>query len=118
MLNALREKQRKAAELKSPASDTPDGTADEPANVDPIPTEQHVDDCGFELAYVAGEKQLAAQTASLENLRARANNILAAITLFVWFTAALGILNTDPDKGKVLHPLVTCLCCGQPLSLP
>ncbi|WP_197382858.1 hypothetical protein [Mycolicibacterium mengxianglii] len=76
---------------------------------------------GIELAYNAGIDQLAAQTTTMESLRTRANNILAATALFISFAAGVGLINTDPSRGAVLHPtagvllfavVVALSCCA------
>lgn len=69
-------------------------------------------DTRLALAYAAGEQQLAALTSSMESLRTRANNILAATALFVSFAAGIGLLNTDPSKGAVLPTPAKALLLG------
>ena len=53
----------------------------------------------LELAYDPGVQHLAAQTASIESLRTRANNLLGATALCASFAAGVGLINTDPSKG-------------------
>jgi len=66
-----------------------------------VPDEQ-TSDKRLELAYDAAQKKLAMQDATLSNVRTRANNLLAAAALFTSFSAGVGLINTDPNKGKVL----------------
>jgi hypothetical protein len=63
----------------------------------------------LELAYSAGEQQLAAQTASLESVRGRANNILAATAIFASFATGVGLINVDPSKGALLSPVAAVI---------
>ncbi|MGV0777721.1 hypothetical protein [Mycolicibacter kumamotonensis] len=56
----------------------------------------------LELAYDAAQKALAMQDATLGNFRTRANNLLATAALFTTFSTAVGLINTDEDKGPVL----------------
>jgi hypothetical protein len=61
-------------------------------------------DTRLELAYDAGERKLAMQDNSLNNVRTRANNLLATAALFTSFSAGVGLINTDRSKGAVLSP--------------
>jgi hypothetical protein len=58
----------------------------------------------LELAYDAGQKQLAMQDTTLGNVRTRANNLLAVAALFTSFAAGLGLINADKTKGPVISP--------------
>lgn len=58
----------------------------------------------LELAYDAGQKHLAMQDATLGALRIRANNLLGTAALFTSLSAAIGLVNTDPNRGAVLAP--------------
>lgn len=60
----------------------------------------------LELAYDAAQKRLAMQDATLGNVRTRANNLLATAALFTSFSAGVGLINTDPNKGATLSPCV------------
>jgi hypothetical protein len=58
----------------------------------------------LELAYDAIQENLKMQDATLASTRTRANNLLATSTLFVSFSAAVGLINNDPDMGSVFFP--------------
>jgi hypothetical protein len=44
------------------------------------------------------------QDATLGSVRTRASNLLATAALFTSVSTAIGLINTDPDKGAVLAP--------------
>src|SRR5262245_41071797 len=52
------------------------------------------------------------QDTTLGNVRTRANTLLATAALFTSFSAGVGLINTDPSKGKVLSP-----CAGAALLI-
>lgn len=56
------------------------------------------------LAYDAAREALKVQDGTLSNIRTRANNVLAAAALLTSFSAGIGLVNTDPNKGQVLSP--------------
>lgn len=69
-------------------------------------SEEKPADKRLELAYDAARALLATQTDSLSNLRTRANNLLATTALFISFSAGVGLISTDPNRGIVLCPFV------------
>jgi hypothetical protein len=54
------------------------------------------------LAYDAVTERLNSQSVTLESLRTRATGILSVAALVTAFAAGIGMINTDPDKGKLL----------------
>lgn len=56
------------------------------------------------LAYEATKEILKAQDNTLGNTRTRASGILNVAALLTSFSAGLGLIETDPSKGPVLHP--------------
>ncbi|MGK5112741.1 MULTISPECIES: hypothetical protein [unclassified Geodermatophilus] len=54
-----------------------------------------------QLAYGEARAALREQDATLANLRNRATALLAAAAVGTSFAAAVGLLNTDPDRGRV-----------------
>lgn len=59
----------------------------------------------LELAYNAAEKKLSMQDATLSSVRTRANTLLATAALFTSFSAGVGLISTDPSKGRVFPPI-------------
>ena len=53
-----------------------------------------------EIAYESAKSALELQQASLSNIRNRTVSLLAAAALFISFAGALGVLNTDPSRGR------------------
>jgi hypothetical protein len=49
------------------------------------------------------------QDATLANTRTRANNLLATTALFISFSAGVGLISNDPDKGSMLCPGVAAV---------
>lgn len=66
----------------------------------------------LELAYEAAQNYLSIQDATLGNTRTRANTLLSTAALLATFSTAVGLLNTDPDKGTVLPALGAWLQFG------
>ena len=58
-------------------------------------------DAVVELAYTEARAALREQEASLSNVRNRATGLLAAATVATSLSATSGLLNTDPDRGRV-----------------
>ena len=54
----------------------------------------------LQLAYDSAKGILKDQQASLEQIRTRTVSLLSAAALFVSFSAALGLVNTNPDRGQ------------------
>jgi hypothetical protein len=69
-------------------------------------SEETAADKRLELAYTAAQDLLESQSDTLSNTRTRANNLLATTALFISFSAGVGLINTDPNKGMVLCPFV------------
>lgn len=69
-------------------------------------SEEPAVDKRLELAYSAAHERLKAQNDTLANTRTRANNLLATAALFISFSAGVGMINTDPNKGLVLCPFL------------
>jgi hypothetical protein len=67
----------------------------------PAPTNPG-EDKRLELAYDAVVKRLAQQDTTLGNLRTRATALLSTAALVTSFSATLGLINTDPNKGPLL----------------
>jgi hypothetical protein len=63
----------------------------------------------LELAYDAIQEKLKMQDATLASTRTRANNLLATTALFVSFSAGVGLISNDPDKGSALCPGVAAV---------
>ncbi|GAA3800936.1 hypothetical protein GCM10022403_039010 [Streptomyces coacervatus] len=56
----------------------------------------------IDLAYDAAVTRLASQTSAFESIRTRASGILSVAALVTSFSAGLGLVHTDPAKGKLL----------------
>ncbi|MGQ0778029.1 MAG: hypothetical protein ACT4NY_27065 [Pseudonocardiales bacterium] len=56
------------------------------------------------LAYDSALNALREQDSTISNLRNRATGLLAAAAVGTSFTTALGLLNTDPDRGAIFPP--------------
>ena len=61
----------------------------------------------YEIAYESAKSALELQQTSLNNIRNRTVSLLAAAALFISFAAALGVLNTDPNRGKTTPLWIT-----------
>jgi hypothetical protein len=85
-------------ERPSPASRKGRRLSDEPTS-----------DVRLELAYDAAQEMLSLQDATLTSTRTRANTLLATTALFISFSAGVGLINTDPDKGSVFCPGVAAV---------
>ncbi|BBY36315.1 hypothetical protein MMAN_04490 [Mycobacterium mantenii] len=72
-------------------------------------SEEPAADKRLELAYAAAQDRLKAQNETLANTRTRANNLLATTALFISFSAGVGLINTDPNKGLVLCPFLAAV---------
>ena len=58
-------------------------------------------DAVVELAYTEARAALREQESALSNVRNRATGLLAAATVGTSLSATAGLLNTDPDRGRV-----------------
>jgi hypothetical protein len=77
----------------------------------PAPTNSG-EDKRLELAYDAVVKRLAQQDATLGDLRTRATALLSTAALVTSFSATLGLINTDPNKGSLLPKWVAFVLLG------
>ena len=73
-------------------------------DIDPDPPPPHgsSDPAVWKLAYEAGIRILDAQDISLGNIRTRSAAVLSVGAAVTTLAAAVGLLNVDPTKGRVL----------------
>lgn len=61
-------------------------------------------DLRLQVEYEAAADTLKMQSATLDSLRSRATNVLSTAALLTSFSAGIGLLNLDPDRGATFPP--------------
>jgi hypothetical protein len=64
------------------------------------------------MVYDAVKGGLESDAKSMDNIRSRTVSLLASATLFISFSAGLGFINVDPNRGPVTPLWVSLLLMG------